>query len=754
MKKLLLSSCLAFAAILCGCAPKMPKLVSIIPQPAKMEVGKGSYTLNPGATIAADTSLRAVAEYLAQSIEKSTGLKLTLTDATKGDITLLSSLTNENPEAYALKVDNNGVQINGASPAGVIMAAATLQQLLPNDSKNGGTIAEVTIEDAPRFAYRGIMLDVSRHFYTVEQVKELLDLMARYKLNKFHWHLTDDQGWRIEIKKYPLLTEKGGWRALNSQDRQCQGYEVQYDNPDFIIDPAHMKINGTDTLYGGFYTQDQIKDVVNYAAQRSIDVLPEVDMPGHLMAAIVGYPQLSCKGKAAWGETFSDPLCVGKDEAVNMVKDIYTEISALFPYEYMHLGADEVEKINWKACPNCQKRMRDQKLKTEEELQAWFVKDMEVHFASLGKKLIGWDEIVDGGLSDSATIMWWRNWAPYAVPQATKAGNKAIISPCFTMYFDAWESKDTFKSVYDHDPVLEGLDADQAKNIMGVQANLWCETIPNVSRMQHQYFPRMLALSEVAWVEPSTKDWDKFTEKFITEVEYFDYKGINYRLPDLTGFGDVNVFIDTAVVTVNSVLPNVTVRYTTDGTFPKADSPLYTEPLKITESTNFTFRGFRPDGTMGEMYKSEFRKESYAPAMADVKPSGGMAFRKYDFKGNQCADIEKSRLVKEFTVPTVNMGKELTGWVGLVGTGYFEAPSDGVYTFSLMSNDGSMLYVDDTMLIDNDKPHGDKTIVAQKALAKGMHKIRIEFFDMNNGGSLVLKWKSPSDVEFSLLELK
>lgn len=750
MKKLLPISAIALLFTFCS-SPK-PNAVSIIPQPAKMEIGQGGYTLNPGATIASDSSLREVAQYLAQSIEKSTGLKLVLTDASQGDITLINSLENKNPEAYTLTVDSKGVQINGSTPAGVIMGAATLQQLLPLNSSNGGTIAQVNITDEPRFAYRGLMLDVSRHFYSVEQVKELLDLMARYKLNKFHWHLTDDQGWRIEIKKYPLLTEKGAWRKFNNQDRQCQAYQKELDDTDFAIPEEFMKINGTDTLYGGFYTQDQIKDVVAYATTRGIDILPEVDMPGHFMAAIIGYPEISCKGEARFGELFSDPICVGKDETIAFVKDIYTEIAALFPYEYMHLGADEVEKTNWKACPNCQKRMREQSLKTEEELQAWFVKDMEKHFTSLNKKMIGWDEIIEGGLSPTATIMWWRNWAPKAVPTATASGNRVIMSPCFSLYLDAWESKDTFENTYNYEPILKDLTPEQASLVMGVQGNLWCETIPNTRRAYHQYFPRVLALSEIGWVDPSTKNWEQFQQKFIREVDFLDAKGINYRIPDLTGFSDINVFTDTATVTVNSVLPNITIRYTADGSFPNIESPTYTQPIKITESTNYIFRGFRPDGTMGEMYKSEFRKEAYSAPVAVDATKSGLLFKQYENKGKKCADIISAPFVREFVAQNVNMSKEIVGWMGLIGTGYIEIPEDGIYTFSLTSNDGSMLYVDNTLLIDNDNPHGDKTLVAQKAMAKGLHPIKIEFFDLNNGGKLELKWKRPADTEFSIIE--
>lgn len=738
MKKIILSLGIA---LLVGCGTtKAPRSISIIPAPASMTASEGAFDLKQGATIGiSDTSLRAVAEYLALAVNTNSGLVLSTSNGATGDVVISLGLKASKPEAYTLSVDKYGVRIECADVRGAIMAVATLVQLLPQDAKSGAALPYVMIQDEPRFDYRGLMLDVSRHFQDKEAVKHVLDIMARYKLNKFHWHLTDDQGWRVEIKQYPELTGKGAWRTWNWQDKQCMTYAKELDNPDFNIPEKYMKIQGTDTLYGGFYTQQDIREVVAYAAARGIDVLPEVDMPGHLMAAILGYPYLSCKGEAKWGASFSDPLCVGNDDALQFVKNVYTEIASLFPYQYMHLGADEVEKTNWKACPKCKARIKSEKLKSVDQLQAWFVHDMERHFNSLGKKLIGWDEIIEGGLSPSATIMWWRDWAPKAVPEATAAGNKVIMSPCFSMYLDAWESKDTFRDCYNFEPVLKGLNEKQAANIMGVQGNLWCETIPSMRRIENQYFPRVLAVAELGWSEPTKKNWDEFFTRVVREVEYLDAHSINYRIPDITGFENINVFTDTISVNAKCSFPNITIRYTTDGSFPTAASPILSEPLHIDKTTKFIFRGFRPDGTGGEMYHSEFRKESFAKPVGDIVLSTGLAVKQYEYKGKTCSEIQTAPLTDEFIVDSLNMSSELKGWVSLVCEGYITVPSDSVYTFALKSNDGSMLYVDDKMLIDNDKPHGDKEVTAQKALARGLHKVRVEFFDMNNGGCLRLK---------------
>ncbi|WP_298064238.1 family 20 glycosylhydrolase, partial [uncultured Rikenella sp.] len=487
-----------------------------------------------------------------------------------------------------------------------------------------------------------------------------------------------------------------------------------------------------------------------YAAERGIDVIPELDMPGHLMGAQQGYPWITCTGESSWGKSFSSPLCPGKDSALMFAKNVYSEVFSLFPYEYVHLGADEVEKTNWKACPDCQARIEKYGLKDENDLQAWFVHDMENHFNANGKKLIGWDEIVEGGLSPTATITWWRDWAPRAVTTATAQGNDVIVCPDFLLYLDFIEQGRDLRRIYETEPTTYRADwnltPEQKKHIRGVQANTWCERIPSERRMQYQVMPRLLALSEMAWVQPGAKDWEDFARRFVAQADYFDRHGINYRVPDLTGFNDINVFVDTAVVTVNCLLPNISVRYTTDGSFPNAESTLYTGPLTVTESTEFIFRPFRPDGTAGAMQRAEYRREDYSPAqtLPDRKLENGIRMIYHEFRGRECAGIEEAKVVRGYTLDSVAVPSKLEGWLGLIYEGYIEVPQDGIYTFSLMSNDGSRLYVDGGLLIDNDGPHGDVRLTAQRALATGWHKVRVEYFDMNNGGMLSLQWASPT----------
>lgn len=351
--------------------------INIIPLPSSISQESGSFLLKDGMTIGiSDKSLMPAAEYLSSLLNRSTGYHLSIQEGEEGDIQLsLADSFSPKEGSYSLHIDKKKVTISSGNYGGFIAGIQTIRQLFPAEIEsmtelpgNTWTLPAVTITDEPRFSWRGVMLDVSRHFYSPDEVKELLDLMALYKLNKFHWHLTDDQGWRIEIKKYPLLTEKGAWRPFNSQDRECMRRAQAEDNPDFEIPAEKLRIVQGDTLYGGFYTQEEIKEIVRYAGIRGIDVIPEIDMPGHMLAAVSNYGGVSCFAQTGWGKTFSSPVCPGKESALEFCKNVYAEVIPLFPYKYIHLGADEVEKTNWKKCPDCQKRMKEEGLKTEEEL--------------------------------------------------------------------------------------------------------------------------------------------------------------------------------------------------------------------------------------------------------------------------------------------------------------------------------------------------------------------------------------------------
>lgn len=743
MYKKIFAACTLFSTLLfnsCATSPEKQE-INIIPQPKSLETGKGEFTVKNNLTIGyTDANLEPAARYLQDLLTRATGYTIRVQEG-KGDIELRVANDQGIKGAYTFLATPEHIRITGNTYGGVISGIETLRQLLPAQIEITAdanlhvawTVPAIRIADAPRFEWRGMMLDVSRHFYTKEEVKQFLDMMAMYKLNKFHWHLTDDQGWRIEIKQYPLLTEKGAWRKFNSHDRECIRLANVQDNPDYLIPENKIRVMEGDTLYGGYYTQEDIKEIVAYAAQRGIDVLPEIDMPGHFLAAINNYSHISCSDKPGWGKMFSSPICPGKDEALEFCKNVYSEVFPLFPFEYVHLGADEVEKTNWKKCQDCQKRMRQHGLKNENELQAWFVKDIEKFFNDNGKRLIGWDEILEGGLSPTATIMWWRNWAGDAVPKATAQGNHAIITPNYTLYFDAQQDKKTLKNVYDYEPVMEGLDEKQKSKILGAQANLWCEWIPSVERMQYLIMPRMLALSEICWVEPSAKNWDKFLHKMVAQLPRLDLMNVNYRIPDLEGFHSTNAFINEGIVNVTCIAPDIEVRYTTDGSIPSHESTLYAGPIKVTETTDFIFRTFRPNGKKGDMVKTRYIKSEMAPATEVISVENGLKATWHEYKGNNCQQIEDAPVNGEYIVPDVRIPEEVKGNIGLVLTGYFNAPADSIYTFALLSDDGSLLYIDNDLVVDNDGPHSPREVIGQKALAKGLHPIKVLYFDYNGG---------------------
>ena len=731
--------------VMASCTQQKKEVITVIPQPKKIEQGSGHYQLKNDLTIGVgNPQLAAAADYLKGILTPATGYNINITNG-KGDISLDLGKISGNEGAYQLNVQKSGIQVTANSYSGIISGIATLRQLLPlqielpaSENQNvKWTVPVVNISDEPRFSYRGLHLDVSRHFFSKKEVEDLLDLMADYKLNKFHWHLTDDQGWRIEIKQYPLLTEKGAWRKFNNQDLGCLRMAKEQDNPDFKLPPEKMKVVDGDTLYGGYYTQDDIREVVAYAKDRGIDIIPEIDMPGHFMAAIENYDGISCFKQPAWGKVFSSPVCPGKDSAIQFCKNVYSEVFKLFPYEYVHIGGDEVDKTNWKKCPDCQRRMRENGLKTEEELQAWFIKQMEKFFNKNGKKLIGWDEIQEGGLSPTATIMWWRGWVPDAVPRATATGNRAIITTTDRFYFDYKPDKNTLKKLYEYEPVMKGLDAAQKKLVWGAQANIWTEWIPTVARMQYMILPRMLALSEICWHDTTQNNWARFQQKVKVNLHRFDLKKMNYYIPEPDGFYASNMFIGQTEINLKSGYDRASIRYTTDGSFPEHNSTLYTGPIKIDKSTDFIFRYFYPDGKKGDMFPAKYIKGEYTPAKDTTLTQKGLAAKWYWYKGNSCLEIEKAPLKGNYTVPKVMIPKEVKGNIGLVLTGYINVPEKDIYTFKLLSDDGSRLYIDNKEVVNNDGPHSPKEMVGMAALDKGYHPVKVLYFD-SNGGSLKL----------------
>ena len=426
-----------------------------------------------------------------------------------------------------------GVEISASTPAGIFYGIQVLRKSLPVGAASVVNLPAAQVAGSPRFGYRGMHLDCVRHFFGVETVKRYLDIMALHGMNRLHWHLTDDQGWRVEIKKYPRLTEVGGWR---------NGTTLGHNSP--VNDGIR---------YGGYFTQDEIRDIVRYAADRYITIIPEIDMPGHMVAALTAYPELGCTGGpyevwGMWG-VHDDILCVGKDHTIQFVKDVLDEVIQLFPSDYIHIGGDESPRVRWQECPRCQQRIKDVGIRAEGKknaealLQGWFTTQIQQYLVEKGKRIIGWDELLGCEVDTSATIMSWRGAEPGA--QGALQGHDVIMTPVGPLYFDYYQTDktwneptafggcNTLKMVYDFEPVTDKLPADKRQHILGAQANLWTEYVTCEPQIQYQVLPRMAALAELLWLQPEDKDYQDFKARLPRLVEIYKHYNWTYRAKSL-----------------------------------------------------------------------------------------------------------------------------------------------------------------------------------------------------------------------------
>jgi hexosaminidase len=500
--------------------------VNIIPKPVSLKVKPGTFRLDKNTKIVLkDQGDKDAADFFNDYLSKYYGFALQTTESADKNFISLSTKkfiqAPENDEHYTLNGSNKSVSIEGDSYAGTFRGVQSLIQLLPVKKSAILNVPLVSIDDQPRLGYRGLMLDVSRHFFDVDFVKKYIDFIALHKMNTFHWHLTDDQGWRIEIKKYPKLTEVGAFR-----------------NGTII---GHYPGKGNDNIrYGGFYTQEQVKEVVAYAAKRHISVIPEIEMPGHGKAALTSYSYLGCTGgpyevKQTWGVE-DDVFCAGNDSVFTFLQDVLDEVIPLFPAAYVHVGGDECPKTRWKTCPKCQKRIKDNNLKDEHELQSYFIHRMEKYVNSKGKKMIGWDEILEGGLAPNATVMSWRG--EKGGIEAAKQDHDVIMTPTTYVYLDYSQSKKedsltiggyiSVQKIYSYEPFPSVLSANQKKHIIGAQANVWTEYMSNPRKVEYMIFPRLTALSEVLWSPAASKNWNDFEKRLTAQFKRYDLWKVGY----------------------------------------------------------------------------------------------------------------------------------------------------------------------------------------------------------------------------------
>ncbi|MDR3141051.1 MAG: family 20 glycosylhydrolase [Tannerellaceae bacterium] len=719
--------------------------VHVIPAPLSLVQNEGVFTLDKNTAIYASTpEAKTIAGYFAARMSPATGYRFSIgeKEVSEGVSLVIDNLPDVNDEGYTLDITPGLVAIKARTPAGIFYGMQSFLQLLPAEIESPSLVKDVawtapavSIKDEPRFGYRGIMIDPCRHFMPAEEIKKLLDVLSLFKINRMHWHLTDDQGWRIEIKQYPRLTEIGSKRI------EGEGHE-----------------------YGGYYTQDEIKEIVQYAAERFITIIPEIELPGHEMAAISAYPELSCKGEEGtpriiWGVE-DIVLCAGKENVFEFLENVFKEVVALFPSEYIHIGGDECPKKSWKECPLCQQRIKEEGLtgdkehSAEERLQSYFVQRMEKVLAGYGKKIIGWDEILEGGLAPTATVMSWRG--EQGGIAAARMNHDVIMTPQNDgMYLDRYEGDAkiepvtiggfaSLEKVYNYNPAPEEVVAlGKEKHILGVQCNAWSEYMYTNELMEYRTFPRILALAETSWTPLDRKDYDDFERCLDNALVRLDARHINYYIPQPeqpSGSCNFVAFTDKASLAFKSVRP-VKMVYTTDGSEPGPESTEYTSPIEFTESGTLKIRSALSSGKMSKTRVITVEKQALSPACVAEKTSPGLQMQVTPGYFLNVDELPKATEWKTSVLKSLPdmllvepSDESMRGvkYYAAVATGYVDIPEDGVYYFS---SDNEEVWIDGKLLINNRGevkrfPRTDKSV----ALAKGLHEFKVVFLSHIIGG--------------------
>ncbi len=631
MKKLLfITALLAFA---CQTPKQQVKFaendICIIPKPQSMTLNNGNFQFTKETVFVSNQSLAPAAEIFAKQFEKASGIKLPIKNETVQTNYIALSIDNSLPkEGYNLVVQPDKISIAAADYNGAIYALETLRQLLPKEFESSTpvnanwVIPTITINDKPEYPWRGLMLDVSRHFFSKEYILKTLDRMAMLKLNTFHFHLVDNEGWRIEIKKYPKLTEVGAWRV----DQEDKLWDERTSNPaDAFANPTSAP-----KKYGGFYTQEDIKEIVAYAAARGITVIPEIEMPAHVMSAIAAYPELSCHKRpigvpsgAVWPNI--DIYCAGQEESFTFLEDVLTEVMALFPSKYIHVGGDEATHTEWEKCSKCQARMKEHHLKDVHQLQSYFIKRIDDFLVSKGRTLVGWDEIMDGGLANDAVVM---NWRGIDIgKKALEQGNPVVLtSDCYINRYQGLPEYEplanggyvTLKKLYHYNLEKENLTPELQKNVLGTQANLWAEFIATPEHSEYMLFPRLLAFSEISWTPDNLKNWDNFVKRTETFMDRLDVMKIKYARSMYQVLPAVENQNGKVFLKLECEVPNADIRYALGDT-PIEKAKKYTQPIPFNESTTFKATVFSGKATntitTGEVtfHKAIAKKMSYSP---------------------------------------------------------------------------------------------------------------------------------------------
>ncbi|WP_372775406.1 family 20 glycosylhydrolase [Mangrovibacterium sp.] len=711
-----------------------PEDISLVPQPESLVVGESSFRFDAHTRMVVNDEAPAkAASYLNQLFETAAGFSLVVTDKASKNAVVFQQTEGMAPEAYKLEITTGQIVIQAADEAGFFYGVQTIRQLLPHQIESAArtdaqwVVPCVEVNDKPRFSWRGMHMDFSRHFFNIDEVKDFLDYMALYKLNMFHMHLTDDQGWRIEIKKYPLLTEKGAWRIENNQDTICNERAVE--NELYTIDPSNYREIDGQRKYGGFFTQDQIREIVAYADERCITVVPEIDMPGHFLAAIDNYLFLSCTGEPGWGRVFSTPACLGKETTYEFMENILDEVADLFPCEYIHIGGDEVRIEIWEECPNCQNEIKTNNLKDEHELQSHFNRRIERFLQSKGKQLMGWDEIVEGGLTADASVMWWRGWRPEAPKIAAENGNDIVITTTAAYYYDYLNDHNAMHRVYEYEPVPADFTEQETAHVLGIQANLWTEWIPSFKRLQYQAFPRLQAMAETAWTNKELKDVEDFDRRMVQQFDRMDQLGIYYYIPAVEGLSKEIVYVDSTLVTLNLAYPlaGTEIYYTLDGSVPTQESIRYTEPFFVSDEGQIKARSFRGD-LFNDIATAQIEHQDYREASSVVPATNGLKRWVAKAGFSKVEEIKLPASHEWAAVDSIGLGEfNEQADFAMVFSAYINIETDGIYEFELKSDGGSLLYLGDELVVDKSDQHGPFKKYEKVALKQGWHSFAVHY---------------------------
>ncbi len=677
--------------------------INIIPKPNSINGKNGHFTIDRKTTlVATNDTERRLAEHLNTILAKDLGFTVRIDKNTRGsnEVIFYETTFGERlrPNKYLLIVQPKGISLSG-SEEGLFYAIQSLRQMLPVAKGNKFRLPAVEIEDGPRFQYRGMHLDIARHFQPVEFVKRYIDLMSQYKFNTFHWHLTDDQGWRIEIKRYPKLTEIGSTRPETVKERNLSPYI------------------GDGIPHGGFYTQEQIKDVVKYAKERYITVIPEIELPGHASAALAAYPELGCKAdykykvQTTWG-IFKETFCP-TETTFKFLEDVLDETIKLFPDSpYIHIGGDEVLKDHWKESAFVQELKQKENLKDEHEVQSYFVRRIEKFVNSKGKKIIGWDEILEGGVAPNATIMSWRGMKGGI--EAAKAKHDVIMTPTDFVYFDYGQGDPAYEplnigsyvpleKVYSFEPVPSELTAEEAKYIIGGQANIWTEYIKTPSHVEYMAFPRMLALSEVLWSQKEHRNYADFLRRLNAQLPSLDRQGVNYRIPEPIGLSNVVTQGDRVSIELQPA-PGTRILYSTDGSTPDDQSAIYEKPIELAladgEVKTLKTVVVNGVGRKSVVYAATIVRGEYREPMTpgETKPGVNYELVVPSDEGDPKITKGESRsiMLNQFEKVT-DLKKPFSAQFD----GYLRIPADGVYELQIDSTWDATLLLGDQKLIDD-----------------------------------------------------